>query len=1191
MSATDRQNRLLITEDWTKVYQSFRNANFESYDFENLRRTMIDYIRQNYPENFNDYIESSEYLALIDLIAYMGQSIAFRVDLNARENFLELAERRDSILRLARLISYNAKRNIAASGLLKFSTVQTTENVLDTTGRNLAGQVITWNDPSNSHWRSQFISVLNAAMLPSQQFGNPIDSASIYGVLTDQYRFQASNSDVPVYAFTKMISGRLMNFEIVSTTFAGQSYFYEESPKVGNRLACIYREDGKGNGSSNSGFFLYFTQGLLNTGVFTVAQPSSNESVDIDTPGINNNDVWLYALDTNGLESKLWNKVSNFEGNNIIYNSINKNIKTIYGVTTRANDAASLTFSDGTFGELPKGAFRTYYRTSNGLSYTINTQDIRNVTISIPYISNIGQAQTLTVSLGLATSVSNSAPAETNDSIKFNAPQTFYTQNRMVTGEDYNISPLNASQQILKVKSINRASSGISRYFDLVDPTGKYSSTNLFADDGILYKETYKGTSVFYYTTTTDIQGIIYKTVFDTLKKVELRNFYYANFAVSVELAVPYTWKNTASDFNSSNGQIVNSDMQAQKVGKFASINTQFGFISVGALLKFKAPCGYYFDTTAANKLTVGEPIVVGSITEIWAEVVSTITDSGELVLSKVIPSTAEFSQFFPKWRTTIADPVVKLMTTLIYKNAPFGLSYDILTQEWIVVPESKLNLQQPFDKNSSTSNLDSSWLLAFTTNNEFYTLTFRGIRYVFESANQLRFYHDKSTKIYDARHATVVEDVINVLNINVQPVQSEYSYTVLGEYPLDTNIIKFTEDITGVVNGMLVFGTGVGKGAKVSSTADAPAQVKLSVPHKAKVFGEVVFRDITGLSAFTSDHRWHVADAFTGIDGYVDSKKLLISFSDLDGNGSIDDPTLFEQLVQPTQSPLRKYIIQERYQIASGQEDYRYIKNNNDIVIVLQNEDVNLGAYKVGQHFHFIDTNVVKRLDSTRSLVPSLNYKAYVGRSDLKFQYTHSADYNARIDPSASNIVDVHVLTVNYDIDFRRWLAGSTIDKPMPPSASELYDTLSPSLNLIKTISDEVVYHPVTYTILFGQMAIPELQATFKIVKAPGQVLSDNDVKSRAISAIDRFFAVENWEFGDTFYFSELATFVMTEMAPSIASFVLVPKQASLSFGSLFEISSASDRFFINGATIADIEIIASITETNIKSATNRSI
>src|SRR6056297_624515 len=142
MSATDRQNRLLVAEDWKRVYQTFRNADFQSYDFDNLRRSMITYLRENYPEDFNDYVESSEYLALIDLIAFLGQNIAFRIDLNARENYLELAERRESVLRLARLLSYNPKRNRAANGLMKMDSVSTTEDIRDSNNINLSNQTI-----------------------------------------------------------------------------------------------------------------------------------------------------------------------------------------------------------------------------------------------------------------------------------------------------------------------------------------------------------------------------------------------------------------------------------------------------------------------------------------------------------------------------------------------------------------------------------------------------------------------------------------------------------------------------------------------------------------------------------------------------------------------------------------------------------------------------------------------------------------------------------------------------------------------------------------------------------------------------------------------------------------------------------------------------------------------------------------
>ncbi len=154
----------LVTQDWTKVYQAFSVADFQSYDFQTIRKALVDYLRLNFSEVFNDFIDSDEFIALIDCIAYLGQNLAFRGDLNARENFIDTAERRDSVLKLARLISYNPKRNIAASGQLKLVTIATTESVVDSLGNNISNLPINWNDPSNTNWQEQFNAILNAAL-------------------------------------------------------------------------------------------------------------------------------------------------------------------------------------------------------------------------------------------------------------------------------------------------------------------------------------------------------------------------------------------------------------------------------------------------------------------------------------------------------------------------------------------------------------------------------------------------------------------------------------------------------------------------------------------------------------------------------------------------------------------------------------------------------------------------------------------------------------------------------------------------------------------------------------------------------------------------------------------------------------------------------------------------------------------
>ena len=157
---------------------------------------------------------------------------------------------------------------------------------------------------------------------------------------------------------------------------------------------------------------------------------------------------------------------------------------------------------------------------------------------------------------------------------------------------------------------------------------------------------------------------------------------------------------------------------------------------------------------------------------------------------------------------------------------------------------------------------------------------------------------------------------------------------------------------------------------------------------------------------------------------------------------------------------------------------------------------------------------------------------------------------------------------------------------EPLAPSSDVLYNTLSPSLNLIKSVSDELIYHPVKYRVLFGSKANADVQAVFKVVKNEGQVISDNEIKTNVLIAISEFFALENRDFGDTFYFSELATYVMNNLAPTITNFVIVPRSGNLSFGSFYEIKAEADQLFISGATVDDIEIISGITSSNIKTS-----
>lgn len=1122
MSVTGRQNNLFLAEDWKQVYQTFRNADFASYDFENLRRVMIQYIREKYPEDFNDYIESSEYLALIDAIAFLGQSLSFRIDLNARENFLELAERRESILRLAQLISYNPSRNVCANGLLKVDSISTTEEVIDSSGRNLTNLEVVWNDSSNPNWFDQFNKIMSAAMVDGNEFGTSQTYATIDNIYTEQYKLNSNYDTVPVIGFGRSIDGTSFPFEVVSTVISDGG-IAEDTPFRGNKFSLLYRNDAKGYGSTTNGWFSHFRQGTLTPRDFTISNPTTNTIINIDDFNINEDDVWLFSLDEFGNETELWTKVPSLSGNNVIYNSIDKTIKNIYSVKTRANDSVSLVFGDGVFGNLPKGNFRCYYRTSNGATYTVNTKDMRGIIVSIPYLSRKGTLEILKVVLSLKSAVATATAAESNVEIKRNAPAIYYTQNRMITGEDYNLAPLNVSQTIAKVKTINRTSSGISRNFDLIDASGKYSSVSTFCTDGVIYREDVQNYFEFRFNSRTDVDFIIVNRVNTIIRSNMVRDFYYEKYTKTGLTELNPKFFQATSGYNETTGYVADAtDGLPFKVGPFTGSSLKY--VEPGALVRFIPPDGFYFE----NNGTLASTETSTTSRTLWTKVTSVVGDGtaagfgilesgiGPLVFNEVIPSGCFIDQIIPKFVANIPPDVQSVMSDLIFNYRNFGLRYDYVSRTWQIIYDRNLNLLDPWSLGKAGDNtgskLDSSWILAFETDGETYKTTYRGLEYYFESIKENRFFFDGSKKVYDSTTGKVQKDSVTVLNFNTKPNTT-------------TSLVR--------------------------------------------------------------DYLFEIIGSTMEEDGYSSSRTIKITFSDTDDDGVVDNPESFNIIVDPSTTNDNRFVFFEKYITDAYTEDYRYVENTGGKFIILSSESQlsNLTNYKDGQLFYFYEVDLIKRLDkSTTLLTVTTDYYANVGRKGIKFHYIHNADSSYRIDPSASNIMDTYILTKNYDNEYRKWLKGNIPVQPLPPSSTELKQVYGKGLDQIKSISDEIIFHPVKYKVLFGNNAEPRLQASFKVVRNKEQVLTDNDIKARIINAINEFFNIDNWDFGDTFFFTELSTYVMNRLAPYITTFLIVPTNSDQVYGSLQQITSSPNEIFISGATVENIEIIDAVTAAKIR-------
>jgi hypothetical protein len=178
-----------------------------------------------------------------------------------------------------------------------------------------------------------------------------------------------------------------------------------------------------------------------------------------------------------------------------------------------------------------------------------------------------------------------------------------------------------------------------------------------------------------------------------------------------------------------------------------------------------------------------------------------------------------------------------------------------------------------------------------------------------------------------------------------------------------------------------------------------------------------------------------------------------------------------------------------------------------------------------------------------------------------------------------------MYILTEAYNNQYRIWLGDTTglIEEPEKPTLVDMSVSYQ-DLNNVKSVSDSISFNSAEFKILFGNKASRELQATFKVVRAENSRISNSEIRTRVIDIINKYFDIEYWDFGDTFYFSELGAYIHRELAQDIGSVVIVPKTSSQNFGELFQISCKPNEIFVSSATVDDVEIIDSVTATQLQ-------
>lgn len=135
--------------------------NYTNQDFWSMRARLIQYIQERFANDFNDFVESSLGILIIENFAFLADTLSFKIDQNVNELFIDTVTQVDNAFRLCKLVGFNPTPPVAAVTQVTatMNNVLTTDLTIPTP---LQINIVSNNTP------------LTFELFPADQYGSPI---------------------------------------------------------------------------------------------------------------------------------------------------------------------------------------------------------------------------------------------------------------------------------------------------------------------------------------------------------------------------------------------------------------------------------------------------------------------------------------------------------------------------------------------------------------------------------------------------------------------------------------------------------------------------------------------------------------------------------------------------------------------------------------------------------------------------------------------------------------------------------------------------------------------------------------------------------------------------------------------------------------------------------------------------------
>ena len=109
-----------------------RDINYLSKDFTSIKKDLIDYVKRHFPSDWRDFNDASGGMALLELMAYVGDVLSFNIDRQVNEAFINRAVETKNIVSLSQNFGYKPRNTTPAVVNLSISADMTESTSGDT---------------------------------------------------------------------------------------------------------------------------------------------------------------------------------------------------------------------------------------------------------------------------------------------------------------------------------------------------------------------------------------------------------------------------------------------------------------------------------------------------------------------------------------------------------------------------------------------------------------------------------------------------------------------------------------------------------------------------------------------------------------------------------------------------------------------------------------------------------------------------------------------------------------------------------------------------------------------------------------------------------------------------------------------------------------------------------------------------